>query len=310
MKQQSFDPGLTQKYTGDLRRAITKDGAFNVHHRGSRLRDHSVFQFLVSIPWIQFHLLVLLTYIVLNSIFAGLYLLTGIEHLQGANIATPVDAFLSAFFFSIHTFTTVGYGIVTPNSLVINIIAAVEAITGFMCLPLATGLLFGRFSKPTINIRFSSNALIAPYRGKTSLQFRIVNRRKRNLLELEAKVLLMTVDKSKQTPIRKYFQLTLERPSVYFFPLPWTIVHPIDKKSPLYRKTAEDLARVHAEVLILIKGFDETFGQVVHTRSSYRFDEIVWGARFIPAFSIDAHGDVVIHLDDIDKMERVDLHKP
>jgi inward rectifier potassium channel len=124
---------------------------------------------------------------------------------------------------------------------------------------------------------------------------------------MEANVLLMMVDKSGSTPIRKYFQLSLERQSVYFFPLPWTIVHPIDKTSPLYDKTIYDLAKVHAEVLILIKGFDETFGQTVHARYSYRFDEIIWGAKFNPAFSIDANGDVVLNLEDINKMERVEL---
>ena len=307
MKQQPFDPGLTQKYTGELRRAINKDGSFNVHRRGSRLKDHSFYQFLITISWIQFHIIVLLTYILLNSIFAGLYLFAGIEHLQGADASTPVEAFLSAFFFSIHTFTTVGYGTIAPRGIGVNIIAAVEAITGLMSLALATGLLFGRFSKPSANISFSSNAIVAPYQDKISLQFRIVNRRKINLLEMEANVLLMMVDKSGPTPIRKYFQLPLERPSVYFFPLPWTIVHPIDKTSPLHGKTPEDLAKVHAEIMIMIKGFDETFGQTVHVRYSYRFDEIIWGAKFIPAFSIDANGDVVLHLDDINKMERIEL---
>ena len=307
MQQQSFDPGLTQKYTGALRRAINKDGSFNVHHKGSRLKDHSFYQFLITIPWIQFHIVVLITYIVLNSLFAGLYLFAGIENLQGADASSPLEAFLSAFFFSIHTFTTVGYGTIAPRGISVNIIAALEAITGLMSLALATGLLFGRFSKPSANIGFSANAIIAPYQDKTSLQFRIVNRRKINLLEMEANVLLMTVDKSGKTPIRKYFQLPLERPSVYFFPLPWTIVHPIDKTSPLHNKTPEDLMKVHAEILILIKGFDETFGQTVHARYSYRFDEIMWGAKFNTAFSIDTNGDVILHLDDISKMERVEL---
>jgi len=262
---------------------------------------------MITIPWIQFHIIVLLAYLLLNMVFAGLYLLAGIEHLQGADLSTPVQEFLSAFFFSVHTFTTVGYGTIAPKGLGVNIIAAVEAITGLMSLALATGLLFGRFSKPSANISFSSNAIIAPYQGGTSFQFRIVNRRKVNLLEMEAKVLLMVVDKSGATPIRKYTQLALERPSVYFFPLPWTIVHPIDKTSPLYEKSLEDLAKVHAEILILVKGFDESFGQTVHVRYSYTFDEIIWGAKFIPAFSIDANGAVVLHLDDINKMERVTL---
>jgi inward rectifier potassium channel len=307
MSQEQFDPGLTQKYAGEIRRAIDKDGRFNVRHRGSRLRDHSFYQFLVTIPWIQFHAIILFTYVAVNAMFAALYLLVGIDNLQGADGSTPVRSFLSAFFFSVHTFTTVGYGTIAPRGIEANIITAIEAITGLMGLALATGLLFGRFSKPTANIGFSSNAIIAPYRNITSLQFRIVNRRKVNLLEMEANVLLMIVDKSGPVAIRKYHQLPLERKSVYFFPLPWTIVHPIDNESPLWNKTPEDLASVHAEILILIKGFDETFGQTVHARYSYRYDEIIWGAKFEPAFSIDEKSDLLLHLDDIDKMERVPI---
>ena len=305
--RQAFDPGLTQKYDGELRRAINKDGNFNVHRRGARLEDHSIYQFLITISWTNFHLLVILTYVVLNAFFAGLYLLAGIEHLQGADASTPMQTFLSAFFFSVHTFTTVGYGTIAPRGLTTNLIASLEAITGLMSLALATGLLYGRFSKPSQRISFSENAILAPYQGATSLQFRIVNRRAVNLLELEANVLLMMVDKTSVPPIRKYSQLTLERRSVYFFPLPWTIVHPIDPSSPLYGKTAEDLARVHAEILVLIKGFDETFRQTVHARYSYRYDELIWGARFVPAFSVDTEGDVILHLDDINKMERVNI---
>jgi inward rectifier potassium channel len=304
MKQEPFDPGLTQNFTGEIRRAIGKDGSFNVRHSGLRLRDHSIYQFLVTIPWIQFHVIVLVTYVLVNSLFAGLYLLNGIENLQGAEHSTPMQSFVSAFFFSVHTFTTVGYGTIAPKGFGTNSIAALEAITGLMSLALATGVLFGRFSKPTANISFSANAIIAPYRNTTSLQFRIANRRKVNLLELESNVLLMIVDKSGPIPVRKYFQLTLERKSVYFFPLPWTIVHPIDKESPLYNKTAEELSDLHAEILILIKGFDETFGQTVHSRYSYRFDEIIWGARFVPAFSIDDEGELVLHHEDLNKMEQ------
>ncbi len=307
MKQQPFDPGLTQKADGDLRRAINKDGSFNVHHRGSRLTDHSFYQFLITISWFKFHCIVLLTYIVVNSFFAGLYLVVGIEHLHGADVSTPLEMFISAFFFSVHTFTIAGYGLIVPVGLSVNIIAALESITGLMGLALATGLLFGRFSKPSANIGFSTNAIIAPYQDRTSLQFRIVNRRKVHLVEMEARVVLMVIDKSGPAPVRKYFLLPLERDAIHFFPLPWTIVHPLEETSPLYNKTPEELARDHAELLILIKGFDETFGQTVHVRYSYRYDEITWGARFLPAFSIGANGSVAFHLDDINNMERVEL---
>jgi inward rectifier potassium channel len=310
MNQQPFDPGLTQKYTGELRRAINKDGSFNVHRKGTRFQDYSFYQFLITIPWIYFHCIVLLTYVLLNSVFAGLYLLVGVEHLQGAEASTPFEAFLSAFFFSVHTFTTVGYGTIAPRGIGVNIIAAVEAISGPMSFALATGLLYGRFSKPSARISFSTNAIIAPYQDKTALEFRVVNRRKNNLQEMEANVLLMIVDKSGPQPIRKYFQLPLERQSVYFFPLPWTIVHPIDAASPFFGKTAQYFADTHAEILIMIKGFDETFGQTVHTRYSYRYDEIIWGARFMPAFQIDPKGEMILHLEDINKMELVDPAKP
>jgi inward rectifier potassium channel len=307
VKHQAFDPGLTQKYDGTLRRAINKDGSFNIHRKGARLQDLNFYQFLIRIPWLGFHAIVLGTYVLLNSFFALLYLSLGTENLQGADVTTPLQSFLSAFFFSVHTFTTVGYGTLAPKSIGVNIVASFEAITGLMSFALATGLLYGRFSKPNIRIRFTDNALIAPYKGGTSFQFRIENMRNNNLMELEAKILLMTVDRSGRQPIRRYDQLVLERESVYFFPLPWTIVHPIDKESPMHGKTAEDLAAVQAEFLILIKGFDDTFSQTVHARYSYRYDELIWGAKFLPAFQIDEHGDVVLHLDNINLMERVEL---
>jgi inward rectifier potassium channel len=139
--------------------------------------------------------------------------------------------------------------------------------------------------------------LIAPYQDGTSLQFRVVNLRPNTLMNLEANVLLMTVDGSPGQRKRNYEPLKLEREGVYFLALTWTIVHPIDETSPLYGKTAQELQTLQAEVLILIKGFDDTFSQTVHSRYSYRYDEMVWGARFKPAFEIDASGDINLDVD-------------
>jgi inward rectifier potassium channel len=168
-----------------------------------------------------------------------------------------------------------------------------------------TGLLYGRFSRPSARIRFSDNMLIAPYQDGISLQFRVANGRSNTLMDLEARMLLMTVERVDGVLQRKYAALDLERKSVYFFPLTWTIVHPIDENSPFYKKTAEDLARVEAEVLILIKGFDDTFSQVVHARYSYRHEDIVWGAKFVPAFSIDTSGDMVLEVDRVSDLKRL-----
>ena len=151
-------------------------------------------------------------------------------------------------------------------------------------------------------IAFSKQIVVAPYRGGTSLQFRIANRRSNNLMELEALMLLMTVEQADGQQLRRYKTLTLERASVQFLPLTWTIVHPIDETSPLWGKVAEDLARLQTEFLILIKGFDDTFFQTVHVRYSYRFEEIVWGARFAPAFEVDSHGDMVLELERLSEL--------
>ncbi len=213
--------------------------------------------------------------------------------------------FLSAFFFSAHTLTTVGYGNLAPNGTASNVVASLEAMVGLMGFAVATGLLFGRISRPSARIGFSTQMLIAPYQNGTSLQFRIVNLRPNMLMELEASVLLMTVDGPSGALARSYNRLTLERDRVYYLPLTWTIVHPIDANSPLYGKTAADLERLQAEFLILIKGYDDTFSQTVHARSSYRYDEVTWNARFTSAFHIDAGGDVVLDVDEVSTHTRL-----
>ncbi len=148
---------------------------------------------------------------------------------------------------------------------------------------------------------------MAPYREGASLQFRVVNRRSNNILELNARVLLMTVEFCEGKLQRKFAELSLERTDVLFMPLTWTVVHPLDSASPLYGFTQDDLRRLQAEVLVLIRGFDETFGQVVHTRRSYREDEIVWGARFLPAFEVEETGDLKLDTGKVGDYEPVPL---
>jgi inward rectifier potassium channel len=303
MKPENFDPGLTTQYSGTLRRAINRDGSFNVHRRGTHLRDVNLYLKLIDTTWPRFLAVVTTAFLLINMVFAGLYLVTGIEHLQG--IEPEMGRVLNAFFFSIHTLTTVGYGNIFPRGTTTNLIAAIEATTGLMVFAVASGLLYGRFSRPTARIAFSDHMLVAPYQDGTSLQFRITNARSNVLMDLEARVLLMTVDPVDGQLRRDFFDLPLERRRVYFFPLTWTIVHPIDSASPLFGKTAADLAKTSAEILILIEGFDDTFSQTVHARYSYRYDEIVWGAKFQPAFSVDPHGDLVVDVSRIDELKVV-----
>jgi len=291
LQKAKFDPGLTQQYGGPLRRAINNDGTFNVIRRGTSWRDFHPYLQLVSVSWATFFALLLAGYTALNVIFASVYYVLGPHALKGGMAG---NQFLTAFYFSSQTLTTVGFGSIAPNSHAANLLAAFEALIGLLGFAVATGLLFGRVSRPSARIGFSERALIAPYQEGASLQFRVVNRRENSLIEPEARVLLMTVERNGPSVRRNYTALNLERPSVLFLPLTWTVVHPIDSESPLWNKTAEQLVEAEAELLILIKAWDETFSQTVHQRYSYRFDEIIWNARFTPAFTVGSNGDLVL----------------
>jgi inward rectifier potassium channel len=305
MQKPAFDPGLTQQVTGSLRRAINQDGSFNVLRRGTSWRDIHPYLYLINAGWAEFLGLVLAAYILVNTIFAFVYFWLPPNQVMGTDAPTPFGRLLNDFFFSSHTLTTVGYGNFAPSGVLGNSIAAFEALLGLMGFALATGLLFGRVAKPSAKIGFSGRALITPYQDRTSLQFRIVNQRSNVLIELRASVILMTVDGSSGALTRQFASLTLERDNVYFFPLTWTVVHPIDEASPLYGKTAADLERLQAEVMILIKAFDDTFSQGVNARYSYRFDEIEWGAKFSPAFHIDEKGEMVLDVDQVGSFAKI-----
>jgi inward rectifier potassium channel len=180
-----------------------------------------------------------------------------------------------------------------------NTVASLEAIAGLMLVALGTGLMFGRFSRPSVRIAFSERILMAPYQDRGSLQLRIVNLRPNVLMELEANLVLMTVEGSPGNLKRRYQPLKLERDTIYFLALTWTIVHPLDETSPLFGKTAEDLEKLQAEFVVLIKAFDDTFSQTVHARYSYRYDELEWQAKFQPAFEIDGSGNMVLNVDQV-----------
>jgi inward rectifier potassium channel len=303
MEKASFDPGLTQQYAGNLKRVINKNGEFNVHRTGFTWRDIHPYLVIVNLSWTTFLAIVVVWYILTNSLFAGLYILIGSNSVHGVDAQSGWMRFCEIWFFSSHTLTTVGYGNYYPVGIPANVVASFEALTGWLAFALAAGLLFGRFSRPSARIGFSPNMVVAPYKGLTSLQFRVVNRRTNNLIDLDAQLTLMTVEEIKGRLGRRYTPLELERPHVLFFPLTWTIVHPVEETSPLYGKTPEDLQRLQAEVLVMIKGFDDTFGQTVHARYSYRYDEVTWGARFVPAFEFDRYGNMHVEVNKVGLLE-------
>ena len=267
-------------------RLLNRDGSFNVIRSGlGFFETFAPYHLLLTISWLDFLGVVCVTYFAVNIVFAGAYLACGPDALLGPGATMLGGRFSQAFFFSIQTFATIGYGQIGPNGTAANIVVTIEALVGLMYQALATGLLFARFTRPTAAVLFSRRAVVAPYNDGQGLMFRIVNRRRNEIVELEAQVLFSAMEPDgRGGTVRRYSLLPLERNKVTFFPLSWTIVHPIDSASPLMGQTREQLERTQGEILVLLSGIDEALEQSVHARSSYRADEIVWNARFKSMF--------------------------
>ena len=279
-------------------RLINNDGTFNVVRRGRSI--FAPYQNLVEMGWGRFLLLTVLAYILINVVFAVVFLLIGTDSLSNISSTDPFwYRFLGAFFFSVQTFTTVGYGSLAPIGIAANAAASFVALFGWIALAIVTGLFYARFARPSRLIVFSEKAIISPYKEKhKSLQFRIANQRDTHLINIHARVVLTWLDGDR----RRFAPLELERDYVPLFPLNWTIVHPITKDSPIYGWTKDDYCRHRSELLIMVEGYDEVFAQAIHINNSYLYDEIVWNARFQPMY-FEREMTTELHLDRIGHFE-------
>ena len=305
MFKQSQDPGLGEKYFRHTKRIINKDGSFNIKRTGGGLGSINGYHYLINASWPMFLLIVFTGFILVNMFFAILYQIAGIENLVNARGENGISTFMNTFFFSVQTFATVGYGGIHPTGIMSNIISSLESMTGILSFALATGLLYGRFSKPSAKIVFSEKAIITNYKDGKALMFRVANSRSNVMMEMEANAMMTYLDKSNGQFTRKYYPMNLEIKFIYFFPLPWTIVHVINEDSPLSGKTEKDLEELEAEMLILIKGFDDSFSQTVITRYSYKFDEISWDEKFVRAFTTDEKGETIFDIEKLSLTEKL-----
>ncbi len=277
-------------------RFVNKNGQANVEKRGVNFFERiSWYHTMLTMPRWKFLTLIFLFYISVNLLFAGIYYTAGVEKLNGVTSGSVGEKFGEAFFFSAQTLTTVGYGHVSPSGFLMSSIAAIEALVGLLTLAIITSLLYGRFSKPTAYLKFSENAVIAPYKDITGLMLRIAPFKNITLNDAEAKLTtFMAVEENGKTS-NKFFSLTLEMDKINSLPLSWTIVHPINEESPFYGFTKEDFENIQGELFIYIKAFDDMFSNTVVTRSSYLFKEVIYGAKFIPMYhrSSDANATVL-----------------
>lgn len=289
-------------------RLLNRDGTFNVVRRGLGLRASlSLYHSLLTMSWPRFIVVGLAGYLVINALFATGYFLLGPDALAGDESTAVGGRWLQAFFFSVHTISTVGYGHIVPTSLSANLLMTIEAVAGLFGLALGTGLIFARFSRPLAGIVFSRHAIIAPYQGIKAFEFRVANRRRNQIVDLEARVIFARLDKTDGLIRRVFDELELERRQVSFFPLSWTVVHPIDEASPLFGLSRRDLLESDAEFLVLLTGMDETFSQMVHARSSYKADEVRWGVRFRNIFEETGDSHIAMEVSRIGEVEEAEL---
>lgn len=303
-----INSGFGSNATSNGKRFLNKDGNARVKRLGlSFFESKSWYHTLLDLPSWKFLGLLLLFYMGINFVFACLYFAIGIEHLNGiATTQSRWEQFGQAYFFSAQTFTTVGYGHISPVGFLTSSLSAAEALIGLLSFAIATGLFFGRFSKPKIYLKFSDNVIIAPYQNGTALMFRLAPYKNTNYLDTEVNVTLGLSIEENGVLTNKFYTLDLEISKVNTLMLSWTIVHPITEKSPLYQFTEQDFQNVQGEILVFVKTFDDMYSTTVATRTSYVFSELVFGAKFTPIFeSSDKHQYTLIHLDALSDYKKI-----
>lgn len=291
-------------------RYINKDGTANVKRIGLNYFSHiSWFHTLLDMSFARFMMVILFFYIAINFIFATIYFFIGVEYLNGIDSTKPLwIQFGEVYFFSAQTFTTVGYGHISPIGFLTSTVSAIEALVGLLSFALATGLFFGRFSKPKAHLKFSHNAIIAPYNGNTALMMKVSPYKNTNFTDAEVKITLgMTINEDGIIS-NKFYDLELEMKAVNSLNLSWTLVHPITVDSPLYGLNENDFLNTTGEVIVFLKVFDDMYSAVVTAKTSYSFNEIIYGAKFKSMFSRDSkNSKTILNLNKLNDFENVKL---
>lgn len=299
------DLGLSGVFESESR-FLNRDGSFNARRAGLGRRAFSAYTDLLTMRWPVFSAVSLALYLLLNALFGLLYFLLGPSALS--EMPSGMGArLLACFFFSVQTFGTIGFGHVYPSTLAANALVTLEAFVGLMGVALVTGVLFARFSRPTHRILFSHHAIIAPHVRPDNtlgraLMLRIMNGRRTDLLDVSAEVILTLRDVAATAALadgnhltgnkglagRTFHTLKLERHRVTFFPLAWTIVHPIDEHSPFYGLELPDLLQQEAELIVVLRATEEASQQSIQARSSYHATEMRSGHRFASMYVREA----------------------
>ena len=310
-QEESKELGFGSKTSSQKSRLINSDGSFNIKRiEPSKWQSISVYHALLLMSWRKFNTIVFIYFFGINLFFACCYYIVGVDGLKGIEGITNADKFLEAFFFSTQTLSTVGFGRISPGSHFISTIAAIESLIGLLGFALATGLLYGRFSRPKVHLIFSNNAIIAPFKDATAFQFRVVNKmRNSQITDMEARITVAKFEIENGIKVRRFRPMELEISKITFFPLTWTINHPINENSPIYGMSMLELKEANVEFLVILNGYDDTFSQTVNKRFSYTMDEVVCGAKFLSVFTENEKGELVQDINKISDYELVQNFK-
>ena len=302
--------GFGQNSSTEGGRLINADGSNNLRKTGLPIWERiSVYHTLLRMSGRRFFFMILVGYTIINLLFATIYFTVGVNHLLGVDAATSTfRKFMDAFFFSSQTLTTVGYGHVAPTGMITNMLASIESLLGILSFAVVTGLIYGRFSRPRAYLSFSRNILISPYKDGQGLMFRIATYKNNHLTDAEAQVTLAVHVQENDKKVTRFYPLTLEIAKINSLALSWTIVHAINEDSPLYNYTKESLANANPEIIVNIKAFDDHFSNIVQQRSSYTYQQLIYGAKFSPMFERAQSGTyTILELDKLNAHEMITL---
>ncbi len=298
------EPSRPDSQRADFPRIVSRDGSRRVLVRGRRRSPRDAYHWLLTTPWWGFAAMGVAAYLLANTVFAGLYLVDP----GGLRGARP-GSFADAFFFSVQTIGTIGYGVVSPRNLYANLVMTAENFFGISFVAVATGLIFARVSRPTSRVMFTAQAVIAPFEGRPTLMFRAANQRSNQILEAQVQVILARQEQTAEGQvIRRMHDLPMRRDRSPLFSLTWTIMHEIDEDSPLHAMTADDMRAQEVEIVVVLSGVDDTFAQRVHARHSYLPGEIAFDKRFADLLSVSPDGRRVVDYAQFHALE--DLPEP
>ena len=247
---------------------------------------------VLTVSWPWFFLELAAAFVAVNLAFAFLYVLD-----RGGIANARPGSFADAFFFSVQTLGTLGYGVMAPKTLYTNLLVTVESFSGILTIALFTGIIFARFSRPFARVVFSNVAVVVPFDGVPTLMFRAANQRGNFILDAEIHVSLAGAYTTHEgVDMRRFQELTLVRPRNPLFALSWTVMHPIDQDSPLYGLTQQDMMDRDMEIVVMLNGLDEIVADRIYARHAYWADEIVWNRRFVDVISATPNGRRVVDL--------------